>query len=182
MVGIDLGVDTPTGLAADGFVYQTVDVLDADAVGDAVAAVVAVNGRLDDVVHAAGVAGGGPVHVLPDDEWDRVVGVNLKGTFVVARAALAKMVQQQRADGERVHRDADVRFGDGHARFEGAARGLAPRAQAATLRPRRRDRLRGGVSPVSDASFVSGQAIAVDGGYTAGRDHGVNELMVLGEQ
>ena len=31
----------------------------------------------------------------------------------------------------------------------------------------------------SDASFVSGQAIAVDGGYTAGRDHGVTELMGL---
>jgi NAD(P)-dependent dehydrogenase (short-subunit alcohol dehydrogenase family) len=27
-----------------------------------------------------------------------------------------------------------------------------------------------------DASFVSGQAIAVDGGYTAGRDHGVVQL------
>ncbi|PRC46873.1 oxidoreductase, partial [Mycobacterium sp. ITM-2017-0098] len=34
----------------------------------------------------------------------------------------------------------------------------------------------------SDASFVSGQAIAVDGGYTAGRDHHVTELMGLGEQ
>ena len=31
----------------------------------------------------------------------------------------------------------------------------------------------------ADASFVSGQAIAVDGGYTAGRDHGVTELMGL---
>jgi NAD(P)-dependent dehydrogenase (short-subunit alcohol dehydrogenase family) len=31
----------------------------------------------------------------------------------------------------------------------------------------------------SDASFVSGQAIAVDGGYTAGRDHGVTRLMGL---
>lgn len=27
-----------------------------------------------------------------------------------------------------------------------------------------------------DASFVSGRAIAVDGGYTAGRDHGVVQL------
>src|SRR5262249_9999050 len=31
----------------------------------------------------------------------------------------------------------------------------------------------------SDASFVSGQAIAVDGGYTAGRDHGVTEMLGL---
>ena len=31
----------------------------------------------------------------------------------------------------------------------------------------------------SDASFVSGQAIAVDGAYTAGRDHGVTPLMGL---
>ena len=52
-------------------------------------------------MHAAGVAGGGPVHLLPDEEWDRVVGVNLKGTFVVSRAALAQMVQQERVDGER---------------------------------------------------------------------------------
>ena len=31
----------------------------------------------------------------------------------------------------------------------------------------------------SDASFVTGAAIPVDGGYTAGRDHGVTEMMGL---
>ena len=30
-----------------------------------------------------------------------------------------------------------------------------------------------------DASFVSGAAIPVDGGYTAGRDHGITRLMGL---
>jgi len=31
----------------------------------------------------------------------------------------------------------------------------------------------------ADASFVSGQAIVVDGGYTAGRDHGVTRMLGL---
>jgi NAD(P)-dependent dehydrogenase (short-subunit alcohol dehydrogenase family) len=31
----------------------------------------------------------------------------------------------------------------------------------------------------ADASFVTGQAIAVDGGYTAGRDHGVTDMFGL---
>ena len=30
-----------------------------------------------------------------------------------------------------------------------------------------------------DASFVTGQAIVVDGGYTAGRDHGVTRMLGL---
>jgi NAD(P)-dependent dehydrogenase (short-subunit alcohol dehydrogenase family) len=30
-----------------------------------------------------------------------------------------------------------------------------------------------------DASFVSGHALAVDGGYTAGRDHGITKLLGL---
>ena len=100
VVGIDSAPQTPVS-GADTFTYRRADVLDADAVAAAVADVVAAAGRLDGVVHCAGVAGGGPIHVLPDDEWDRVVNVNLKGTFVVLRAALAQMMQQSRIDGER---------------------------------------------------------------------------------
>ncbi len=31
----------------------------------------------------------------------------------------------------------------------------------------------------SDASFMTGHALVVDGGYTAGRDHGVTKLLGL---
>jgi NAD(P)-dependent dehydrogenase (short-subunit alcohol dehydrogenase family) len=34
------------------------------------------------------------VHLLPAEEWDRVVDVNLKGTFLVAKHAAAAMVAQ----------------------------------------------------------------------------------------
>src|ERR1700755_488699 len=39
--------------------------------------------------------------MLPRSEWDRVIGVNLTGTFLVAKAALARMIDQPRVDGER---------------------------------------------------------------------------------
>ncbi len=48
-----------------------------------------------------GVAGGGPVHLLPRAEWDRVIGINLTATFLVAKAAVARMIEQPRVDGER---------------------------------------------------------------------------------
>jgi NAD(P)-dependent dehydrogenase (short-subunit alcohol dehydrogenase family) len=75
-------------------VDHAVDVRDEAGVEAAVRAVVEREGRLDAVVNAAGVAGGGPVHLLPAEEWDRVVDVNLKGTFLVAKHAAAAMVAQ----------------------------------------------------------------------------------------
>ncbi len=79
-------VDVATG------VDHVLDVRDERAVRDAFAAVVADHGRLDSVVHAAGVAGGGPVHLLEEDEWDRVVDVNLKGTWLVDKYAAHHML------------------------------------------------------------------------------------------
>ena len=69
-----------------------IDVRDEGAVADLIADVVATHDRLDIVVNAAGVAGGGPVHLLDEAEWDRVVDVNLKGTFLVAKHAAIAML------------------------------------------------------------------------------------------
>ena len=39
-------------------------------------------------MNAAGVAGGGPVHMVDVAEWRRVVDVNLSGTYLVAKHVL----------------------------------------------------------------------------------------------
>jgi len=93
-------------LAAEGATVATIDrtegvdyvldVRDEAAVRDAFADVVARHGRLDSVVHCAGVAGGGPVHLVEESEWDRVVDVNLKGTFLVDKYALLHMIEADR--------------------------------------------------------------------------------------
>jgi len=86
---------TVATLDLQGAVDHAVDVREEAAVEAAVRAVVDAHGRLDVVVNAAGVAGGGPVHMLPAEEWDRVVDVNLKGTFLVAKHAAVAMLAQR---------------------------------------------------------------------------------------
>ena len=39
--------------------------------------------------------------MLDDAEWDRVIGVNLTGTFVMKQAVLTRMLEQEPVDGER---------------------------------------------------------------------------------
>ncbi|MEE9279835.1 MAG: SDR family NAD(P)-dependent oxidoreductase [Myxococcota bacterium] len=74
--------------------FHQVDVREEDAVQRAVAAVGEQLGRIDVLVNAAGVSGGAPIHLLPTQEWDRVIDINLKGTFLVSKHVLARMVQQ----------------------------------------------------------------------------------------
>src|SRR5262249_27580434 len=42
-------------------------------------------GRIDGVVTAAGIAGGGPAHLVDAEGWERVLAVNLTGTFFTAK-------------------------------------------------------------------------------------------------
>ncbi|MDI2131091.1 SDR family NAD(P)-dependent oxidoreductase [Yinghuangia seranimata] len=92
VVGLDLAKPDPEFAGAE---LVGADVRDEAAVAAAVERVAAEHGRLDVVVNSAGVSGGGVVHALETAEWDRVIDVNLKGTFLVAKHALRVMIRQQ---------------------------------------------------------------------------------------
>ena len=64
------------------------DLLDVEQIRDMVAQAVAMHGRLDCVVNAAGLWTEGPSDATTEDEWDRVVGVNLKAAYFVSSAAI----------------------------------------------------------------------------------------------
>jgi NAD(P)-dependent dehydrogenase (short-subunit alcohol dehydrogenase family) len=88
--------------AGDGkWAFTHTDVTDEGSVEHLVRATVEFGGRVSGLVTAADVAGGGPVHLLPRDEWERVLGVNLTGTFPTAKHVLAQMLDQAWVDGQR---------------------------------------------------------------------------------
>ena len=230
VVGADLQAGAP-GLIGGARLAQ-LDVRDEAAVAALVAEIARDHGRLDAVVNAAGVAGGGPVHRLEAEAWDRVLDINLKGTFLVCKHALVQMLQQPAgADGERgslvniasieglegtaggsaynaskggvvlLTKNLAIDYGRSGIRANAICPGFIetpmldgvlnnPALSAVREEIRHEHKLRRFGRPEeiaavaaflagADASFISGQAIAVDGGFTAGRDHHVTELMGL---
>jgi len=71
---------------------ELADVRDLASVTAAVEEVLDHFGRIDVLLNSAGVAGGGPVHMIGEEDWDRVVDINLKGTFLVSRAVIPSML------------------------------------------------------------------------------------------
>jgi len=68
------------------------DVSSAEAVEAAAARVLADLGVPDIVIANAGIVHRAPVHSMSEREWDEVIDVNLKGTFLVTRAFLPRML------------------------------------------------------------------------------------------
>jgi NAD(P)-dependent dehydrogenase (short-subunit alcohol dehydrogenase family) len=69
-----------------------VDVTDAPALAAAIDRGVAEAGVPRGTVCCAGIDRGGPSHELDVDVWDRVIGTNLRGTFLTARAVIGHLL------------------------------------------------------------------------------------------
>lgn len=208
--------------------FHVADVRDADAQDAAVAAALAAHGRVDVLVTAAGVAGGGPVHQISLDEWQRVQDVNLTGTFLSAKAVLPGMIERRSGSIVTVASVEGLEGAEGGSTYNASKGGVVLLTKNLALDYGRvgirancvcpgfidtplfravigsdafpaaiRDRIReqhelgrfGRPEEVAaaalflasdDASFVSGVALPVDGGYTAGHHFGVVDLMGLG--
>ena len=73
------------------------DVSSPDQVEGAIKQIVDRFGRLDIAFNNAGVENkAAPVHEIDLAEWDRIIGINLRGTFLCMKHELAQMVKQGR--------------------------------------------------------------------------------------
>ncbi|WP_214400838.1 SDR family NAD(P)-dependent oxidoreductase [Pseudonocardia lacus] len=72
---------------------ERLDVSDEAAVGATTGAVLARLGGLDALVNAAGILRAGHTHDFALDSWERIIAVNLTGTFLTTRAALPALLE-----------------------------------------------------------------------------------------
>src|SRR5262245_6647713 len=89
VVVVDLDPE-PAGTVARELGAETgvvADVTDGAAVAAAIAAATETLGGLDGLINNAGIPMAGAVHDLGEDDWDRVLAVDLKSVYLMSRAA-----------------------------------------------------------------------------------------------
>lgn len=89
---LDIDPESAAQVAADvGGVAVVADVADPEQCARGIAEAHAALGGLTILVNNAGVGAAMPLHSYSDDDWGRIIGVNLSGTFYAMRAAIPLM-------------------------------------------------------------------------------------------
>ena len=91
-----VGLVKAAGSEAIGLGCNVAESADVDAT---VKAVIAKFGTVDNMVNNAGITKDGLLMRMSDDDWDAVLNVNLKGTFLFTRAVARPMMKNKAADG-----------------------------------------------------------------------------------
>lgn len=96
VAAIDINMDAAqaTAAAADGEVIAIAcDIANSESVKGAMAQVREAFGRLDVVINNAGIGSVDTFLDTPDENWERVIGVNLTGTFLCCREGARLMLE-----------------------------------------------------------------------------------------
>ena len=206
--------------------FVEADVTDLEALQSAVASTVERFGSLDVLVTSAGIGDAGPVHMVEEAAWRRVIGINLDGTFLSIKAVLPQMMEQRSGSIVTIASCEGVLGTEGGSSYNASKAGVVNLSRNVAIdygrlgircnalcpgfieTPmfdqvmglemmedvkediRKQTKLGRFGKPEEmaavacflgseDASFVTGQAIVADGGYTAGHGHGIVEMMGL---
>ncbi len=206
--------------------FAKADVRDDERIGEVVRDVRKELGSVDVLVNSAGTPGGGPVHEIEPAEFERVIGINLTGTFIACRHALRVMLAQERGSIVNIASIEGLQGCEGGSSYNASKGGVVLLTRSMAMDYARkgirvnavcpgfietpmfdavwsmggleevRERIRdahqvgrfGKPEEIANAalflasdesSFITGQALPVDGGFTAGHRFGVAALMGL---
>ncbi|MBP5225418.1 MAG: SDR family NAD(P)-dependent oxidoreductase, partial [Lachnospiraceae bacterium] len=74
--------------------YVRIDLLDEESIAEAVQEAAKITGRIDILVNAAGINRLQPAEEYTAEDWDSVLGINLRGLFLTTREA-GKIMKRQ---------------------------------------------------------------------------------------
>ena len=135
------------------------DVTDTAAIEGSLVPRLADDGPLDVLVNNAGVGSDGYLMMLPEDEWERVLAVNLGGFFRVTRACLKGMVAARSGRVINIGSLAGEKGNVGQVAYAATKAGLAGATRALALEMARWNIL---VNTVSPGPLEVGMAASID--------------------